>query len=308
MTIPEILAELETCKGVFPVQAVHAAVEQREAITPELLKILEAVADNPTEFALKERYKGHLFALFLLAQFREKRAYLPIIKLFSAPGETPYDLVGEVINESLPRIIASVYDGNPAPLAGLVERADVDEFVRSSALETFLVLEHTGQISRDEVVEYLRGLFHGKLERTESYLWEALMIAAVDLPAPELREEVRQAYEEGLADPWGLDVDESKDIFAERSPYGLANTELITDASEEMDEWVCFNPPEPWREPPPDVVFDHILANALASTLIGDAPDDPVPQPVVRDQPKIGRNEPCPCGSGKKYKKCCGKG
>ena len=27
---------------------------------------------------------------------------------------------------------------------------------------------------------------------------------------------------------------------------------------------------------------------------------------VRRDQPKIGRNEPCPCGSGKKYKKCCG--
>ena len=27
---------------------------------------------------------------------------------------------------------------------------------------------------------------------------------------------------------------------------------------------------------------------------------------VTRDQPKIGRNDPCPCGSGKKYKKCCG--
>jgi preprotein translocase subunit SecA len=27
---------------------------------------------------------------------------------------------------------------------------------------------------------------------------------------------------------------------------------------------------------------------------------------VVRDQPKTGRNEPCPCGSGKKYKKCHG--
>lgn len=25
-----------------------------------------------------------------------------------------------------------------------------------------------------------------------------------------------------------------------------------------------------------------------------------------RDKPKIGRNDPCPCGSGKKYKKCCG--
>jgi len=28
---------------------------------------------------------------------------------------------------------------------------------------------------------------------------------------------------------------------------------------------------------------------------------------VVRDEPKVGRNDPCPCGSGKKYKKCCGK-
>ena len=30
--------------------------------------------------------------------------------------------------------------------------------------------------------------------------------------------------------------------------------------------------------------------------------------PVVRDSPKVGRNDPCPCGSGKKYKKCCGRG
>ncbi len=28
-------------------------------------------------------------------------------------------------------------------------------------------------------------------------------------------------------------------------------------------------------------------------------------RPVVREQPKVGRNDPCPCGSGKKYKKCC---
>ncbi|EDM56138.1 preprotein translocase, SecA subunit [Vibrio parahaemolyticus AQ3810] len=29
-------------------------------------------------------------------------------------------------------------------------------------------------------------------------------------------------------------------------------------------------------------------------------------QPVVRDERKVGRNEPCPCGSGKKYKQCHG--
>jgi SEC-C motif-containing protein len=31
------------------------------------------------------------------------------------------------------------------------------------------------------------------------------------------------------------------------------------------------------------------------------------PKPVVREGPRIGRNDPCTCGSGKKYKKCCGK-
>ena len=30
------------------------------------------------------------------------------------------------------------------------------------------------------------------------------------------------------------------------------------------------------------------------------------PGPMVRGTPKVGRNEPCPCGSGKKHKKCCG--
>ncbi len=36
-----------------------------------------------------------------------------------------------------------------------------------------------------------------------------------------------------------------------------------------------------------------------------DEDDSQAPQPV-RSAPKLGRNEPCPCGSGKKYKKCCG--
>lgn len=31
---------------------------------------------------------------------------------------------------------------------------------------------------------------------------------------------------------------------------------------------------------------------------------DPRPEPVRRAEPKVGRNDPCPCGSGKKYKNC----
>ncbi len=42
----------------------------------------------------------------------------------------------------------------------------------------------------------------------------------------------------------------------------------------------------------------HVSADA--------AEQDESNQPMVRDERKVGRNEPCPCGSGKKYKQCHG--
>ena len=36
-------------------------------------------------------------------------------------------------------------------------------------------------------------------------------------------------------------------------------------------------------------------------------PPQIMPEQVRRETPKVGRNDPCPCGSGKKYKKCCGR-
>jgi preprotein translocase subunit SecA len=37
------------------------------------------------------------------------------------------------------------------------------------------------------------------------------------------------------------------------------------------------------------------------------APTGPI-KPIRKKEPKVGRNAPCPCGSGKKYKRCCGAG
>ncbi len=46
--------------------------------------------------------------------------------------------------------------------------------------------------------------------------------------------------------------------------------------------------------------YDEALAEASKD-------DAPAAQPFVRQGQKIGRNDPCPCGSGKKYKHCHGK-
>ena len=46
--------------------------------------------------------------------------------------------------------------------------------------------------------------------------------------------------------------------------------------------------------------------NLVSGAPVGPEATPQAPAQAKRDAPKVGRNEPCPCGSGKKYKKCCG--
>jgi hypothetical protein len=305
MTIPEILKALEPYTGRFPMEAMRAAIEQREAITPELLRVVEAMAANPTEVANRRDYAMlPVCVLYLLAQFREKRAYPAVVKMFSAPGETSYDLVGDTVTEGLKRIFASVYDGNPAPLHGLIENEEANEYVRDAAINALLVLERTGQMPRSEVVEYFRSLFHGKLQRTHSFAWDGLVCAVADLPAPELLEEVQQAYAEGLIDESVADLRGIERDLTAPEQWRRERRTLITDAIGEMEHWACFHLEDSRPKRRPEVK----VALTPPSPSPPPAPASyETPKPLIRE-PKIGRNDPCPCGSGKKYKKCCGKG
>jgi preprotein translocase subunit SecA len=60
------------------------------------------------------------------------------------------------------------------------------------------------------------------------------------------------------------------------------------------------------------LAFQHAEASGMMSAAgpgddSGGQEQAATPQTFTRDQPKVGRNEPCPCGSGKKYKQCHGK-
>ena len=285
MTIPEILKELELYTGWFPKQAMQAAIEQREAITPELLQVLERAAEDPVKVAEQKDYMLHVFAMYLLAQFREKRAYRLLVKIFSAPGETPFDLAGDTVTERLKCIFGSVYDGDPTPLQALVEDENANEYVRNAAMDAFVVLKESGQMSREAVMAYYRSLFHGKLKRTFSYAWNGLVTAVADLPAPELLEEVRQAYRDDLVEE--ADREDIELELLSPEPWGRNRFGLITDAIATMEWWASFHRDEtPARKPHPGSPTSH--------------------SPPLLRTTKVGRNDPCPCGSGKKYKKCCG--
>jgi preprotein translocase subunit SecA len=52
--------------------------------------------------------------------------------------------------------------------------------------------------------------------------------------------------------------------------------------------------------------YRYFKADRLAQAGSAAAARTPGPAPFERESPKVGRNDPCPCGSGKKYKRCCG--
>lgn len=287
MRIEEIERQLKTGLRTFPEAALRAAVEQREAMTPILLDSLRECAEDPYEVINRPGALLHIHAMFLLAQFRERAAYPLLVRLFSMPGDVCEELMGDLLTEELPRFMAAVCGGDLEPIKGMIENPKVNEYVRCSCMETLVALVVWGEVERATVIEYFRGLFDGKLERDAPFIWGILVNACCDLYPEELLPEIERAYADGLVDTFVIDMAGVRRVMSEgkeQAASRLIARGPILDAITEMRPWFHFQ----------------------------DAPRVARPVPLIpRGTPvrsiKIGRNDPCPCGSGKKYKKCCGR-
>jgi hypothetical protein len=299
MDIDSILSELQQNRGYFPREAVEEAIRRREEITPHLLRAIKEATEHARESKEDEAPFLPLYAMFLLAQFRDQRAYPLIIDLCRLPREILDGLLGDTITEGLKSIIASVCDGNIAPIKSLVEDSSIDEYVRGSALRSLSTLVHEGALARADVISYFAELFRGKIEKEYSHVWDVLASESVDLYAKALADDIREAYESGMLCTGYMQPKEVDEAFAMQEETVLSRSRercrgLIDDVVKEMHWWHCFKPKKPSRMPPPD----QIRAAAGQHD----------PATVVRSEPKVSRNAPCPCGSGRKYKKCCGAG
>jgi hypothetical protein len=243
MDVKEILSHLERNEGYFPRAAVQEAIAHRFEIVPALLRILKDVAGDPKPFAGGGRMV-HIYAMYLLAQFRETRAYPLLVQIFAAPGESPFGIAGDVVTEELGRILASVSGGDVGGMTSLVENEQANDHVRSAAMDGLVTLVACGQRSRDEIMAYLSSLFH-KLDRRPSQAWNGLASACAGLCPEEVVEEIRQAYEEGLVDPdyisW-KNVERALALGKEAAVASLkGHHQMVTDVADEMDWWECFH-------------------------------------------------------------------
>jgi hypothetical protein len=301
METAEILLQFERATGRFARAAVEAAVARREEVTPSLLRILEQTVDQAAQLDAEGDYMAHLYAMFLLAQFRETRAYPLVVRFASLPGDLLDSLGGDFITENLGQVLASVCGGELGGIRSVIENEEADEWSRGAAMSSLVTLVAAGQKSREEIVSYFAYLFRGKLVRRWSHVWDTLVCYSSDLYPAELIDDIEQAYEEGLVDPGFVAFDEIKRDLAAGQDFVLArladdpHRRLVEDTVREMEWWACF------RDKPPSRVKSTARTSEKPNLKLL-----PTGFSQIRNtQPKTGRNEPCPCGSGKKYKKCC---
>ena len=187
------------------------------------------------------------------------------------------DSEDDYLREDVPFYFAAMGAAAVEPLARTLTDGGAPSYRRSGAGESLAEIGERHPVLRAAVIPYLEQTL--VTEQEDTALTGFLIISLCDLAAKESMPAIEAAFRENRVDETLVSLAEVQEHF------GLPITA-------ERPRW-HYGPGEPRR------------ADALAETNPDQDERDPAHTPYVA-QDKVGRNEPCPCGSGKKYKKCCG--
>ena len=280
----QIIERLGSGEGM-PIEAIRAATADRARVTPLLLDAIDRY-DPKSE----EEDNALFIAFHLLGQWREKSAYRVLARFLRRPDvET---ILGDATTETSHKIMANVFDGDPQPIYDIIHDAEADEFVRSRMFGALVILVLQGKLDRAEIAQFLQSAFTDLQPQDVSAAWDGWQDAVALLALAELEPLVREAYQRGFVDDTILpfkDFEEDLKRACSGRPmeaWRRKDFEPFGDVVAQLSHWDCFQPKK-------QKTTDERRLPAWSDT--------PVRNPF-RD---VGRNDPCPCGSGKKFKKCC---
>lgn len=296
MEVKGIIENLKYNKdGKFQKESVLEAKKKQKEVTEELLNELEKVANNISDYARDQNYMLALYAMYLLAEFREKRAFPIIIKIITYKNQEKVDhLLGDVITEALSRILASTYDGNTDSLYNIIINTELNEYIRSATFRTLEILQKYNIISQEQIINIIENIIDNELKEDDSIVITDIIVYIAENKLYNKIGLVKKLYQEYRVNE---QIIGGYDDFIDKI-YGNKKTiekkEMIGDTIEELSWWACFNKEKDEEK------FDF---KEFAEKLINY--ENKKTTKEMEEVKKIGRNDLCYCGSGKKYKKCC---
>jgi len=275
-------------RGPLPRAALAAAGQSREALVPVFLERIERLTRAEPDVAAGDL--AFIFIYHLLAEWRETRAYRPMLRLLRSDPEVIDALMGDGITECGARLVVSLFDGDLAPIVEAALDPRAEEFVRGQMLDALAMLALDQPPLRPTVEDVLRRFPDAAGEATPDIVWCAWSMAVAALGMADMTPAVRRAYEDGLIDPLLARFSDFEDDLAEAirdgRPRQTGRHGPIDDAIAELSTLYCFSKA-------------YLEAEARRTLPVA------TEAWLSRNAPKTGRNDPCPCGSGRKFKKCC---
>ena len=295
MDVETVIRTLASAGHDLPQEAMRWVLDHWDGAAPDLFEVLERYADGTDRS--EEAVGAAFFILHLAAEKRETRAFAPLCRL-AKDAEAIEAVLGDGVTTTLKRILIGTYDGDLDALKGVIEAEQADEYVRAGALEVLAYLAATGRVARQEAEAYLLRLHDTLRPQHESFVWYGWTSAVALLGLETLSGIVRQAFARGLIDPMVMRYDDFRRDLARtladpERMAGLRHDRLapLEDAIGELFGWYAFSD-----------AFKRDQERRAGG--MGLAPSA-APQPLINPFKNVGRSDPCPCGSGKKFKKCC---
>ena len=270
----------------LPSLAVVQCAARAEEAAPALLDVLHKAASQETLSESEERllFRG----LHILGGARWSEAFAAVLSLLRRPDIDL--LLGDAITETLPKIVAGVFDGDAPALFAAVRDLSQDEFVRAALLHAAAFLTWDGKIDREETRRFLELFFQERQAPPGDYLWAAWAMAVALLGERRIADDVHVVFQNELIDPMFMSARNFDTMLAEaeEAPRDAARFETYAGYIEDIL-----------------VVLQPFTGEHEADDVDDWALDEDRAAPAINPWRDVGRNDPCPCGSGKKFKKCC---
>jgi hypothetical protein len=288
LSIPELIRLMVRDEDRVPRSVIDECASRGE----EMVQALgELVADERfwEEAPALGMWWLRLHAAMILGLIASERAGLLLVSLMRLVERAQDENLEDWLSGHWPALFRNKPEAVVPSLRELAQDRDFDWFARTEALESAVAFgERDGAAALDAALDWAAAIAADEAQHRTL----RLMVGVTLLDFP--RERHRALLE---------------DLVAQQTKADLSfSAEEVRQAFSRMRDtphWERFE--DPWKFYAPEVIArrQERWAREDAESADEESAFDDAPEPQTRLVPKIGRNDPCPCGSGKKYKRCC---
>ena len=305
----------------LPITGLEVVKENWPEFYPELERLIDQFIADDTSLT-DEQQTILFFGTLLLAELKYSPALEKCLQLFARSDTflTPLEGVfGDALTELTPTLFYNVVDGNTQALCNYIVDGHQAMYCKASAIEAVFAQYEAGIIDEFVLSAHVTRwitVFSALPSATNSFLLSALADSCIEYQLDNFKSQFVGLCDNDLGDKGFFDEERFKQD--EVKAWDSTGTLKLIESGMIQTEFNVVTTLTAWIVDDSDDEVPDNMSNEGSDTfesLMGEGGlladilydentilENSVP---VSSLPTAGRNDPCPCGSGKKYKKCC---